>query len=124
ITVHNDDLFRFVTIGNAAISTLTVVCITSFIPIFTAKIETTETNDDEIWINLRNLNALRFHDKLLYHRTVRSFWYGCYSLACPYGPPGPPSPSELDGLPGNAGKQGKPDMNGYDNTVMTTGTGI
>lgn len=85
--MHNNDLFRFVAIGNVVISTLTIVCITSFIPIFTAKIEneTMETQmmvekfqekTDEIWINLRNLNAQRFHDKLLYYRTVRSFWYG------------------------------------------------
>lgn len=44
ITMYSDDLFRFVAIGNAVISTLTVASIVIFIPIFMAKIgnETTE----------------------------------------------------------------------------------
>ncbi|VBB34436.1 unnamed protein product, partial [Acanthocheilonema viteae] len=126
----NDDLFRFVAIGNIVISTLTVACMIVFIPIFTAKIEneTMETQiliekfqerTNEIWINLRNIIPSRFHKKLSYHRTIRSFGEagacrGCYSLACPYGPPGSPGPSGLDGFPGDAGKQGKPGMDGYD----------
>ncbi|MCP9257416.1 Collagen alpha-5(VI) chain [Dirofilaria immitis] len=131
ITMHNDDFFRFVAIGNVIISTATIVSIIFFIPIFMTKIEkeTTETQllvkkfqerANDIWINLRNINIPRNHGNFShYHRFVRSFsdsvtCRGCYSLACPYGPTGPPGPSGLDGIPGDAGKQGRPGIDGYD----------
>lgn len=57
--MYNDDLFRFVAIGNIVISTVTIVCIIFFIPIFTAKIDN-ETTETQIMVKKFQVNFSRF----------------------------------------------------------------
>ncbi|XGW34957.1 hypothetical protein V3C99_018754 [Haemonchus contortus] len=77
-------------------------------------------SSDALWGEMFQIRETADPRIRFFSRRPRKAWLdsglckGCFTLACPMGPPGPPGPPGPDGSPGEPGSQGVAGQDGFD----------